>query len=238
MRLPLDFVFIDTEHIPIGRESLAWMCTTYRALGFAPIVRIPSPDPYQATMALDGGAEGIIAPYVESEHQVLQLVGAVKHRPLKGRLLEDLLTGRSTPSPTLRRYMDAGCAGNVLIVNIESTPGIESLPKILEIAGLDGVLIGPHDLSTSLGIPEQYADPAFDAAVRKIINLTRAAGKGVGIHYWHDIEQEKAWLAAGANLMIHSADILAFVAGMKRDLDILRQVAGTARATAPGAINI
>ncbi|MBT3481466.1 MAG: aldolase, partial [Opitutales bacterium] len=56
----LDFVFIDTEHIAIDRADLSWMCQTYAALGLPPIVRIPSPDPYTATMALDAGAAGIV----------------------------------------------------------------------------------------------------------------------------------------------------------------------------------
>ncbi len=62
----LDFVFIDTEHIALDRAQLSWMCQTYAALGLPPLVRIPSPDPFAATMVLDGGAAGVIAPYVES----------------------------------------------------------------------------------------------------------------------------------------------------------------------------
>ena len=83
--LGLDFVFIDTEHIPLDREKLAWMCQAYHAVGLPPIVRITSPDPYEACVALDGGAVGIVAPYVETPEQVRELVGAVKKRPLKGR---------------------------------------------------------------------------------------------------------------------------------------------------------
>jgi hypothetical protein len=85
--LGLDFVFIDTEHIPLDREKLAWMCQAYHAVGLPPIVRITSPDPYEACVALDGGAVGIVAPYVETPEQVRELVGAVKKRPLKGRTL-------------------------------------------------------------------------------------------------------------------------------------------------------
>ena len=58
--------------------------------GLPPLVRIPSPDPYAATMALDGGAAGIVAPYVETPEQVQTLRGAVKLRPIKGRKLEQM----------------------------------------------------------------------------------------------------------------------------------------------------
>ncbi len=66
----LDFVFIDTEHIPIDDHDLSWMCQVYRGMNLAPLVRIPKPDPYRACKVLDGGASGIVAPYIESVEQV------------------------------------------------------------------------------------------------------------------------------------------------------------------------
>ena len=77
--LGLDLVFIDTEHVSIGRDKLSWLCGSYSARGVAPVVRIPKPDPYWACMALDGGAHGIIVPYVETVEQV---------RALRGRVLQ------------------------------------------------------------------------------------------------------------------------------------------------------
>src|SRR3954462_11582984 len=65
-QIGLDFVFIDTEHVALDRQPPAWVCQTYSALGRPPIVRIPSPDPFAATMALDGGAAGVVAPYIET----------------------------------------------------------------------------------------------------------------------------------------------------------------------------
>eukprot|EP01031_Cornospumella_fuschlensis_P020420 gene20420-25028_t len=145
--LGLDFVFIDTEHIPLDREKLAWMCQSYRAVGLPPIVRITSPDPYQACAVLDGGAAGIVARYLETAAQVRDLVGAVKKRPLKGQVLARHLAGEAL-DPTLGDYVRNGAAARTLIVNIESVPAVEALDEILAVDGLDGVLIGPHDLST------------------------------------------------------------------------------------------
>ncbi|MCP4510103.1 MAG: aldolase, partial [Fuerstiella sp.] len=114
----LDFVFIDTEHIALDRAQLSWMCQTYAALGIPPIVRIPSPDPDVATMVLDGGAAGIIAPYVESVQQVQELRGAVKMRPIKGQKLQAMLSGETVGSE-LDQYIREGAAKRLLIVNIE-----------------------------------------------------------------------------------------------------------------------
>jgi len=69
-RTGIDFTFIDTEHITIDSTTLSWMCRTYRQLDVPSVVRIPSPDPYQACKVLDAGACGVIAPYVETVEQV------------------------------------------------------------------------------------------------------------------------------------------------------------------------
>src|SRR5690606_14580338 len=151
----LDFVFIDTEHIALDREALSWMCQLYAQMNLAPLVRISEPNATLATMALDGGATGVVAPYVESAEQVRALVGAVKRRPIKGKRLQQLLNGKPAEG-TLKSYLQEHNANHVLVVNVESTPAIEALDEILAVPGLDAVLIGPHDLSCSLGIPEQY----------------------------------------------------------------------------------
>lgn len=218
----LDFVFIDTEHIALDRGPLSWMCQTYSALGLPPIVRIPSPDPYTATMVLDGGAAGIIAPYVESIQEVRALRGAVKLRPIKGRKLSEMLTGGPI-DPAMEDYMRKPAENRLLILNIESVPAIESLDQILAEPGLDALLIGPHDLSCSLGIPEQYDHPDFLSACQTIFSKARAAGIGAGIIFWGTIQQQRRWLEMGANLLIHSADLTLFQKHLTADLKAIRQ---------------
>ena len=221
----LDFVFIDTEHIALDRLELSWMCQTYAALGLPPLVRIPSPDPYAATMVLDGGAAGVIAPYVESAEQVQALRGAVKLRPIKGRKLQDMLAGAEV-EPDLETYVQDGAKDRLLIVNIESAPAIEALDEILAVPGLDAVLIGPHDLSCNLGVPERYDHPDFLNACETIFRKARAAGLGGGIHFWGGVEQQALFLKLGANMLIHSGDILLFQKHLKAELKAVKQAAG------------
>jgi len=208
-QIGLDFVFIDTEHVALDRQPLAWMCQTYAALGLAPIVRIPSPDPDVATMALDAGAAGIIAPYIETAAQVRALRGALKLRPIKGARLEAVLNGRERFEPALEAYQEARYADNLLVINVESQPAIDNLDALLGVEGLDAVLIGPGDLTSSLGIPEQYDAPEFEAAVCEIGRRARARGVAAGIHSWMGLERDVAWARAGFNFFVHSADIIA-----------------------------
>lgn len=229
--MPLDFVFIDTEHIAIDREKLSWMCHAFRFAGLPPIVRIPSPDPFAACQALDGGACGVVAPYIETAAQVRELVGAVKGRPLKGAKLAGALSGQAPFEPALQKYVDTYNSANAFIANIESVPAIEALDEILEVKGLDGVLIGPHDLSCSLGLAEKYDAPEFEAAVLAIFRRARAAGVGAGIHTWFPLARELAWCEAGANLIIHSSDIIATRDGLAAEINALRQKLGDRKIT-------
>jgi 4-hydroxy-2-oxoheptanedioate aldolase len=227
-QIGLDFVFIDTEHVALDRNALAWMCQAYGSLGLPAIVRIPSPDPYAATMALDGGAAGIVAPYVETVEQVRALHGAVKLRPIKGARLDAVLGGRERFEPELAAYQRAHHAENILVINVESRPALANLGALLGVEGVDAVLVGPHDLSSSLGIPEQYDAPEFDAAVRQIAREARARGMGAGIHSWMGVEREVAWMQAGMNFIIHSADIIAMKQTLTSEVRALRAAVGDA----------
>jgi 2-keto-3-deoxy-L-rhamnonate aldolase RhmA len=226
--LGLDFVFIDSEHVPLDRGQLSWMCRTYAAMGVAPIVRIPSPDPYWATMVVDGGAQGVIAPYLETPEQARRVGSAIKLRPLRGQRLERAASGQEPLSPELQEYTGTRNAGLSFIANIESIPAMEALDEILEIEYLDAVLVGPHDLSTSLGVPEQYEHPRFIAAVDEIFRKARVHGRGAGIHavYTQAVQHEIRWAEMGANLIIHSADIYAFRRAMQADLAAIRGALG------------
>lgn len=225
-RAGLDFVFIDTEHIPLDRSELAKMCQIFRAMGITPIVRIPEPNPFLACQVIDGGALGVVAPYLESTSQIRELVGATKFRPLKGQKLYNYLNGVEKMSPTLQEYIANHNAANICIANIESVPAIERLDDLLSVEGLDAVFIGPHDLSVSLGLPEQYDHPDFEAAVRSIIHQTRAKGLSIGIHFSLEPERQIKWMKEGVNIVVHSFDVALFSQRLQYDINIIKKAAG------------
>ena len=221
----LDFVFIDTEHIALNRETVSWMCRTYTSMGLPPLVRIPTQDPDDATVVLDDGAAGVIIPYVEQPEVVRSMVGASKMRPLKGRRLREALNGEDL-DPELRTYIENHNDGHILLTNIESVPAMENLDMILAEKGLDCVLIGPHDLSTSLGVPEQYDHPRFLEACALILGKARAAGIGAGIHHWLPPQKQMQFVEMGANLLIHKADAIFVSEGLGNEVSQLRNLLG------------
>ncbi len=227
-RAGLDFVFIDTEHIALDRETVSWMCRAYGSAGLAPIVRIPSPDPFAASGMLDAGAAGIIAPYVETVAQARAMRGAVKLAPLKGERLARVLAGDETPEPELADYLTARGRERLLLLNIESTPAVENLDAILAVPGVDGVIVGPHDLSCSLGEPENYTSERFSAAIQEILSKTRGRGLIAGVHFMNCGPTSLAaeWMKWGCNLLVHHADIVLAARGLAEQLNELRTTFG------------
>lgn len=223
-QLGIDMVFIDSEHTPHDRGMISWMCQTYAALGMAPVVRISEPDPYLAQMMLDGGAHGIIAPYVESAEQVRVLGGAVHFGPVKGAKLQGMIDGQ-TAGGELEDYLARRNARNNLFINIESVPAMEALDDILAVPFIDAVLVGPHDLSCSMGIPERYEHPDFEEAIRTIISKSKAAGVGVGIHH-NFLRQQIRWVKSGANLVMHSSDVSSFLRMLTSEFQEIRAAVG------------
>jgi 4-hydroxy-2-oxoheptanedioate aldolase len=214
----LDFVFIDTEHIPMDRNQLTYMCQTYNSMDLSPLVRISCPDSFLACMAKDAGAVGVIAPYIESADQVKELVGATKFRPLKGNRLKRILSGEEIPDKELVKYLEKYNSGSLALVNIESSYAVNHLEEILSVPGLDGVIIGPHDLSVNLSLPEMYEHPDFENVVREIIHKTRNRGLAAGIHFPSHPHLQVKWMKEGINIILHGSDMALFSKKLAEDL--------------------
>jgi len=219
----LDYVFLDTEHIPMDRNELAMLCQVYKAKGLSTIVRIPSPDPYLACMAKDAGATGVLAPYVEDAGQIKQMVGATKYRPLKGKRLSRVLDGNDTLEPELKDYLEKYNEGSMCLINIESIPAVEHLSSLLDVYGLDAVIIGPHDLSINMGLPEQYDHPEFEKVVRTIIHQVRKKGLAAGIHFPGNPERQIKWINEGVNIVMHSSDVRLFNQKLNEDITRIKE---------------
>jgi len=221
----LDFVFIDAEHMPMDPQARGWMLRCYRALGLAPIVRIPSCSYQEAFQAVEHGAEGVIAPYIETVEEVETLLAAVKYRPLKGERLRGVLDGTIALSPKEQEYFRRYNDGALLLLNIESRAAADRLESLL-LPEVDAVIIGPHDLSINLGHPEEYAHPEFSRYVKHIIEICRARGVGVGNHSSWDLDQQIQWARWGMNVLQWNSDVGRFIQGISSDFARVRAELG------------
>jgi len=228
-QLELDFVFFCGEHHPVVLSDLSMLCHYFQARNVSPLVRISHPSAVEAARVLDAGAQGILAPYVETVEQAQEVVGAVHYRPLKGRLLADLLTGRKTPNEKTLRYLGRFNRNGYVILGVESLPAYENLDRLLGVGGVDGIFVGPHDLSVSMGIAEEWDHPEYLRVIEDIIARCRAAGRGVGVHlFGHMFPQETIvrFLEKGMNLVIYSSNVILARDSLREGLDRIRREAG------------
>jgi 4-hydroxy-2-oxoheptanedioate aldolase len=236
INLGLDYVFLCNEHVFYNPETLGWMCRAFKAAGINPVVRIPEPNPYLATQALDAGAGAILIPYIENVEDVYELVGAVKYRPLKGIKLKKILYGEEKPTAELLAYLKNHNKNHTLLLNIESPAGVANMEQFFAIRSVDGpavdgIIIGPHDLSTSYEMPEQYRSKDFLDLSCGIIQKARNCGVAAGCHGGSrgSIDIQLEWAKAGANIIMHSADTFLFADKMQEDLNLLREAKGDKR---------
>ena len=205
----LDYVIVDTEHAPRSRSEVADYLAAFNYSGVVPIVRIPIPASHYVTMYIDAGAQGILAPYCETVDQVKEVVAAARWRPLKGVLAERAVENNELPSEETREYLESRNKNNVCIIGIESVPAIENLEDILKVGGIDAIFVGPNDLTITLGIPDQYDHPDYEAALREIISKSKAAGVPVLIHH-QTVSLTQKLLKEGAKKLVGTQDFSTF----------------------------
>jgi len=175
-----DFLFIDTEHNQIDPSTLTSLVQMARAVGISPIIRPVDIQYHLIANALDTGADGLIVPRVESRAQAERLVSYCFFPP-KG------VRGCGTTATLDFRREDWRLAvpwlnEQLLIVcQVESPTAIDALDDILQVRGIDVVLVGPLDLSISLGVPGQMNDPKMIAAVDRVIAICRCHRMPSGI---------------------------------------------------------
>lgn len=234
--LEYDFVFICNEHMPIDRTETGMMCQFYAAHGISPIVRVPVPEPHYVAMALDAGAQGIVVPYIETVEQVRQAVGAVRYRPVKGRKLEQYLAGEE-PSRRMAEFFERFNSETYLIIGVESVAAYESLDQLISVLGVDGVFIGPHDMTVSMEVPEKYDNPDFVRMLDDVIRRCRAAKIGVGVHLSQMITPDarfKRLIDKGMNWILYGADVALLVGEMRKRLQDFRSHKGDSYSRAGG----
>lgn len=219
----LDFVFICQEHMPLDRSEASLMCRMYASYGVSPMVRIPYPEPRLATIAVEGGAEGIVVPYIEKPEDITGIINALRYRPIKGAFLEDYATGRRQPSPKLAQYLSVFNENLYLVAGVESVPAIENLDAILQTDGVDAIFLGPHDISCSMGIPEEYDNPEFIDMVCSAIRKCQAVRKPVGVHVRQLKPCFAPFLEAGANFILNDSDISISTTGLREDFAQIRE---------------
>ena len=173
-----DFVVIDLEHSPISLESAYQLIGTALHSGVSPLVRVPGLDPGLVQRVLDAGAEGIMVPHVDTVEQAQAAVSAVRFPPLGARGVGSTSRAGAWGARPLADYLRYGQQEVVLIAQIESAVAARNAGAIAAVEGVDALLIGAADLSTSEGATE--SDPRVIELIAGAIRDTKAVGVPIG----------------------------------------------------------
>lgn len=183
----VDFFWIDLEHNPTSLESMSAHLVAARAGGTPALVRIPSGDVAWIKRVLDSGAEGIILPQAQSAEEIRAFVSACRYPPIGTRGF-----GPRRPSNYGRvrgeEYLRQANEQLFVIAQIETVSALNELDAIVEIEELDSLVVGPYDLSGSMGMLGNVHHPRVIDAIRLIADKARAAGLYVGIGLGADVE--------------------------------------------------
>lgn len=210
----LDYIMLDMEHCPIDWGYVQNAITAADAAEITPFVRISEGTRSAVLHALDVGAKGIIVPCIESVEQVKDMISYAKFRPLGSRgycMTRDGKWGYdSAYAEGLSGYMRESNAHTMLIPQCETIGCLEHIEEVAALPGVDGIMLGPYDLSIAMGLEGQFAHPVFRAAVERVLAACKASGK-MSMIFAGSVEDMRCCLKDGFDNILFGLDILSLI---------------------------
>ncbi|MGB9499238.1 MAG: HpcH/HpaI aldolase family protein [Dissulfuribacterales bacterium] len=201
-----DWLTIDMEHSVITIREAEELIRVIDLCGAAPLVRLSANDPVQIKRVMDAGSHGVIVPMVNSAPEAEQAVTAVRYPP-EGRRGVGLARAQGYGTH-FDQYLNWVNKNALVIVQVEHIKAVDNLEAILSVEGVDGYIIGPYDLSGSLGVPGQFDHPLMKNAMQRIEEVGKNSGKAPGIHIIEPKPDElKSRIEQGYRFVAYSLDI-------------------------------
>jgi 2-dehydro-3-deoxyglucarate aldolase len=200
---------VDLEHTTISLDQAGELIRTISLSGVPSLVRLTNNDANQIKRVMDAGAEGIIVPMVNNEGDAIKAVAATRYPPLGVRGVG--LARAQRYGAAFKEYLswqeDKG-SGPIVVVQIEHIDAVENLEKILNVDGVDAFIIGPYDLSCSMGIPGEFNNPKFKEIMNVIIKVGNKLNAISGLHVVEpDIDKLNDAINTGYKFIAYSVDI-------------------------------
>ena len=220
VRSGVDFLGIDIEHSTISQEQSQRIIAACHAGGIPCLPRVATHNLESIKRLLDSGADGIIVPNVETTNQVEQLIKAIKYPPLGTRGFG--VARAQGYGHEFEEYTTKWNDSSILIIQIESISAVENIDKLLQFDEVDGAMVGPYDISGSLGIPGQIDHKEVLKAGQLVVNACEKYGKACGTQ---DIdptpESVKSSLDSGYTFVVLASDVFIFWKWGERMQDLI-----------------
>jgi len=204
-KVGFDWLTIDLEHSSLSIEQAGEMIRIIDLAGVSPLVRLTSNDGNQIKRVMDSGAHGIIVPMVKTKGDAEQAVSSVYYPP-KGIRGVGLARAQNY-GIGFHEYRDWLEENAIIIVQIEHIDAVNNLKDILSVDGVDGYIIGPYDLSASLGVSGEFDHSSMIEAMNEIYRVATSLGKYGGIHIVEpDTDLLKQSVLEGFTFLAYSVD--------------------------------
>ena len=175
-----EWLVVDIEHTSINMETVQTLITTIQANNMKALVRVSKNEEVVIKKVLDMGADGIIVPMVSSKEDALQAVDYAKYPPMGKRGVG--LYRASGYGTTFEEYKKWVNDELVIIAQIEHIDAVNNIDEIVSVEGIDGTIIGPYDLSGSMGYPGEFERDDVKIAVQKVLDRCKEKNVPSGFH--------------------------------------------------------
>lgn len=175
-----EWLVVDMEHSVITLDTAQQLIQVIEGCGVIPLVRVGENNPNMIKRVMDAGAHGVIVPMVITREQAEAAVSAVRYPPLGTRGVG--LARAQGYGNKFDEYVATVSEESVVIAQVEHIDAVDNLESILSVEGIDGCIIGPYDLSGSLGVPGNFEHPNVLAALKKVEQTCGEKGVALGFH--------------------------------------------------------
>ena len=219
-----DWLFIDMEHSSLDVDLASQLAMASLGAGITPLVRVPGHEHYHASRLLDNGAQGIVAPHVDTVEEAKRIAAACRYPPIGHRSIagaQPQLGFRSLPVGEATKLVNAA---TLVVVMLETPKAIASADAIAQVEGVDVLLIGTNDLCAELGIHGNFTDSRVEDAYRTVIAACRKHGKYPGMGGVYEPRLMEKYIGMGMRFILSGSDLSFMMAGAKARADLLRAV--------------
>jgi len=216
-----DFFVIDTEHGSADMETVQRISRAGRSAGIAPLVRVTDVSYALIARALDAGALGLMIPHVETAEDAREIVRCAKYPPAgeRGFGLRSAVTDYANASvPDTIAWSNAE---TMIMAQVESGRCLENLDEIAATPGIDVLLVGPNDLSISLGVPGQLLHPTMQEAYRRVAEAAARHQIAGGLHPG-DLKIVEYGRSVGMRCLMYSSDVRMLLGAGRQAVQALR----------------
>ncbi len=178
-----DWLVIDMEHTAIDEFDAFQMIQIIDLGGSVPLVRVGKNDELLIKRMMDSGAHGVVVPMINTKEDAEKAVSYVKYPPVGKRGVG--LSRAQKYGMGFKEYKEWAEKNSIVIVQIEHIKAVENLAEIMSVEGVDGFIVGPYDLSASMGFPGEFENPEVKEALAKVTGFMNSSKKPGGYHVVH-----------------------------------------------------